>query len=413
MSETLGKTYYIMLVFMIITGTFNTVFTKLQNSYYDQVAGASFSHPWFQSLLMFIGEFYCAIIWLFAKSYFRSKEDEEKKEYLINNPRSSIATKPELPEVSPFLFLITCLCDVIGTTLLNFALLMMAGSVFQMLRGGIIIVTCVFLILFLKKHPKNYQWLGVGIVFIGIFIVGLSSQLDNHNSSKKKEETKPLGIILLIFSLLFQGFQFIYQEKILLSYKCHPMQLVAWEGTWGILIFVILLPIFQFIPCNFEGMDKVCSGNAEGKFYLENTSFALKQTTTKIPLLLFAIGQTFSIGAFNFFGIMLVKYSSAAARAVMDSGRTVLVWLFFLVVPMASGDVLEHFLWLELIGFIVMVGGQLIYNGLIPIPIFGFDKHLKVKPKDEENNLITHENTEDEEEDTVQKIDLRRSFVHS
>jgi len=417
MSENLGKAYYVMLVFMIITGTFNTVFTKLQNVSYDKILGASFSHPWFQSLLMFMGEFYCAIVWIFAKNYFRNKDEEEKREYIINHPKSSMATKPELPEVPPYIFLVTCGCDIIGTTLLNFALLNMAGSVFQMLRGGIIIVTCLFLVIFLKKNPKNYQWLGVGIVFLGIFIVGLSSQLDKKADSESQgEKTSFLGIIMLLCSLLFQGFQFIYQEKILINYKCHPMQLVAWEGTWGLLIFIVLLPIFQFIPCNFDGREKVCSGNTEGEFYLENTVFALKQCGDKIPVLLYAIGQTFSIGSFNFFGIMLVKYSSAASRAVMDSARTVLVWIFFLLVPMTNGKTLEHFLWLELVGFIVMVFGQVVYNGLVKIPFLGFDKHFHTHPvEDTEKGLITQEQTEDEdeEEDLVQHVDLRRSFAHS
>ena len=418
--EKLGKAYYIMLILMTITGTFNTVFTKLQNVAYDKILGAPFSHPWFQSFLMFIGEFYCAIIWFFAKNYLVKKEEEEKKEFIINNPKSSMAMKPELPEVSPYRFIIPCACDVIGTTLLNFALLQMAGSVFQMLRGGIVIVTCAFVVIFLKKYPKNYQWLGVGIVFLGIFIVGLSTQVNKSKEDDDNTTTTFLGIIMLIASLFFQGFQFIYEEKILLNYKCHPMQMVAWEGTWGLLTFIVLLPIFQFIPCDFNGKDKVCSGNSKEEYYLENTELAFQQSFDKIPVLLYAIGQTISIAGFNFFGIMVVKYSSSATRAVMDNARTVLVWIFFLLVPMSSGKILEQFSWLELLGFFIMVFGQVIYNGLVVVPFWGFNSHVHAHHKDEEKGLITQdegksddEEEEDEDKEAIKQIDLRRSFIHS
>jgi len=373
---------------MVITGTLNTVFLKLQNSAFERILNQPFSHPWFQSILMFIGEFYCALLWLCLKGYFRRSEQLERERALAQNPHMEDVSLPDAP---PWLFMISCGCDLIGSTLLNFALLNMAGSIFQMLRGGIIIVTCVFMIIFLKKSPRNFEWLGVGFVFLGVFMVGLASQIDPDNGSG--DETNILGILMLVFSLLFQGFQFIYQERILIKYKCHPMQLVAWEGTWGLIAFLIILPIFEFIPCNFGGREKVCSVNQDGEYFLEQTVFAFEQMVDKIPILIYTIGQTFSICGFNFFGIMLVKYSSAATRSVMDSTRTVLVWVFFLLVPMANGSTLEHFLWLQLAGFVVMLFGQIVFNGIVKIPILGFDKHFKKTEDDAlmDQNLLTKE----------------------
>jgi drug/metabolite transporter (DMT)-like permease len=214
--------FYIMMALMVITGTLNTIFLNLQNKAYDTILNAKFNHPWFQTILMFIGEFYCAILWAFKKKAIRAEEEQK----LIDNPKNTYLSLPEPPV---WVFLISCMCDLVGSTLLNFALLNMAGSVFQMLRGGIIVVTCVFMIIFLKKYPRNFEWLGVGIVFIGVFLVGLASQLKKDDGNTV--ETNILGIIMLLISLLFQGFQFIYQEKILIKYRTHPMQLVAWEGT--------------------------------------------------------------------------------------------------------------------------------------------------------------------------------------
>ena len=263
LNESQRKTYFILLGIMILTGTLNTIFLRLQNRAYTHILDASFQHPYVQSLIMFIGESYCAILWFVYRNKIRKDEEEE----LIKNGEEP----DERPEAPVYLFLFSCLCDVVGSTLLNFALIMMATSVFQMLRGGIIIITCIFTILFLKRMPKNYQWLGVGLVFLGVFLVGLASQ------SGKENETKFLGILLLLLSLLFSGFQFVYQEIILVKYKCASLQLVAWEGIWGLIIFIILLPALEWIPCNFDKAKDVCSQNEDGDFYMENTIFAFKQ----------------------------------------------------------------------------------------------------------------------------------------
>lgn len=440
-----GTLYFILMLLMVITGTFNTVFLKLQNSAFKEILGKPFLHPWFQSILMFLGEFYCAIMWIVYKKWFLKEGDDnhksERKESINNDKKEDLIVKKEenvktdnhdsnehhdnivvkkkphyesmierksvyedadnLPEVKPWYFLIPCGCDLIGSTLLNFALLNMAGSVFQMLRGGIIIITAIMCIIFLKTYPKNFQWLGVGTVFIGIFLVGLATQLDTTETT---ETTNFLGIILLIISLLFQGFQFIYEESTLSKYKCHALQVIAWEGTWGFLAFIILLPIFEFIPCNFSGKETFCSVNEKGEYYLEQTIFAFRQMAAQWQLFLYCIFQTFSICFFNLFGIMIVEYSSSTTRSVMDSTRTVLVWIFFLIVPMADGKLLEHFLVLELIGFLILLFGQLVFNGIIVIPLFGFDKHFKNKDNEEENLLVEDDQNEKSEEDSLKTI---------
>ena len=385
-SQEFSKIYYIMMGLMVIFGALNTIFLNLQNEYKEKILNLPFQHPWFQSIIMFIGEFYCALMWICFKHKFLAAESEEEKE----------ETK-DLPEASPFLFIISMGSDLVGSTLLNFALLNMPSSIFQMLRGGIIVITCIYMILFLKKYPKNYQWLGVGFVFVGIFLVGLSSMLYKDNG---KKSANPFGIIMLLVSLLFQGFQFVFQEKILSKYKCHPMQLVAWEGTWGFLAFLIILPIFEFIPLSagFKDLGSP-SPNIKDKYYLEQTIFAFKQMFNTLPVFFFCFFQTFSICGFNFFGIMLTKLSSSATRSVMDSTRTIIVWLFFMLVPVPRDNpkdrYLESFIWLQLVGFIILVFGQLVYNGIIKIPILGFDKHFKNSETDEkENKLITQEGSE-------------------
>ena len=138
------RTFYMYLLIMIITGATNTIFVKLQNTQHPEILGAPFAHPWFQSLQMFIGESYCAILWFIFKDKIKKQEEEE----IIKEGKEL----DDRPEPSIFIFLFTCSCDVLGTTLLNFALLMMASSIFQMLRGGVIIITCLFTVIFFCRY---------------------------------------------------------------------------------------------------------------------------------------------------------------------------------------------------------------------------------------------------------------------
>jgi hypothetical protein len=83
----------------------------------------------------------------------------------------------------------------------------------------------------------------------------------------------------------------------------------------------------------------------------------------------------------------VTKHASAAQRSTIDTSRTVLIWIFFLAVPI-YGAHLEHFKLLQLFGFIFLVFGTLVYNEILIIPYFGFDKNTKegIKKRQEEHD---------------------------
>lgn len=360
-----SKKYYIYLLIMIVSGACNTIFIKLQNDSYEDILNEKFSHPWFQSFVMFIGESYCAILWFSMKKKLKQEEDDEK---IAKGEEIDTRDEPPL-----YVFLITSSFDLLGTTCLNFALALMPASIFQMLRGGIVIVTTIFTIVFLKRKPKNFQWLGVGVVFLGVFLVGLSSQIESKSSDNN--QTSYLGIFLVLFSLLFTGSQFVFQEKILSSYRVYPLQLVAWEGIFGSSLSLIFMIIFNFTPCP-SSLSETCSKRGDSLTF-EKPIFALEQVFDKVPMIFYVLGNTISIAFFNLFGILIVKYASSATRSVMDSARTILIWLFFLFVPVRGHT--TDFYQLQLTGFIVLVIGQLIYNQLVTVNFFNFDEAIKEK----------------------------------
>lgn len=70
-----------------------------------------------------------------------------------------------------------------------------------------------------------------------------------------------------------------------------------------------------------------------------------------------------SIASFNATGVAITKYATAAQRSTVDTSRTLVIWC----VSLALGW--EQFLWPELIGFLLLVSGTLIYNEIYVVPI--------------------------------------------
>merc|ERR1719436_995500 len=116
-----------------------------------------FEHPYFQSLLMMIGEFLCLIAFFLAKTIKRDGEETNVQ----NAPKH--------------VFMVACLLDWTATTLVNMAYVLIAASVVQMTRGAIVIFTCLFSVIFLGRRQHGYHIAGVSLVFLGITFVSLSA----------------------------------------------------------------------------------------------------------------------------------------------------------------------------------------------------------------------------------------------
>ena len=59
------------------------------------------------------------------------------------------------------------------------------------------------------------------------------------------EPVNPIGILLVVISQLFAGGLYIVEEKLLGDYYLDPLKVVGLEGLWGLLMTLIILPIFQ------------------------------------------------------------------------------------------------------------------------------------------------------------------------
>ena len=373
---------YLLIILMVITGSINTIFNKILQKLktLDQLFEG---HHWIITYGMFCGElvsifFYAYIVFNRKKNMAQQKliegqENEEEGE-TVPQPPSSEKKNPPVP--TNLIFAITAGCDLLATTINTFGLTYLTTSMFQMMRGLELFFVCLWSKIFLKNPIYRHAILGIGSLIFGLGLVGLSAVLfDDKNVAKNPA----VGIALLCTSQFFSSTEYVFQEKFIKHYDVHPFQLVGFEGLWGVLMYTILLVIFQFVSCDSwtktlrEG---ICSVDDKENYHIEDTKFAFRQMWNRKAILVVYIFYVVSIALYNIVGINLTKLVSSTARAVVDTVRTVFIWLFFLFIHPVDGTK-ETFRPLQFVGFCFLVFGTLVYNEILVLRFWNLDYYTR------------------------------------
>jgi drug/metabolite transporter (DMT)-like permease len=95
-------------------------------------------HPFVQTTLMFFSEMLCGVI------YYSSK------------PKCSKWSERGKKKVSPLMFILPALLDSLGAACLYTGLSQIAASVYQMIRGFIVVVTASLTVVIFKRKLLNH-----------------------------------------------------------------------------------------------------------------------------------------------------------------------------------------------------------------------------------------------------------------
>ena len=315
-------------------------------------------------------------LYIYNQKKKNSSENRDKLDDEQQNEEEDTDSRPPVP--TNLIFSFTALCDLLASTLFTFGLTYLTSSMYQMMKTFQLFFVCLMSKVILKKEIYRHQYFGVGILTLGLFIVGLNSILKDDTQVAKDPV---VGIILTLLALFFSSIENIVQEKFMNKYKVHPSQLVGFEGLWGIIMYTILLIVFQYISCddwNEILKEGICFQNDKNKTYIEDSIFALEQMGDNVALLILYIFFVISIALYNLVGINLTKLVSSTARVVVDEVRTVFIWLFFILFTPVDGTH-EEFHYLQLVGYIILVLGTLIYNEILVIPFYNLDYNTRDK----------------------------------
>ena len=173
---------------------------------------------------MFLGEFICLII--FTIKSLCSKNGGFSQQ-----------------NINPLYMAIPASCDLCGSSLVLVALTMSALSVYQMIRGSMVVITAIIALIFLGRKQYAHHWLSLSFIVTGVAIVGVVSILSSKDGGDTST-TSLLGILILMISICISGGQMVIEEKILGGRTLDPLFVVGFEGFWGLCLMSFLLPLF-------------------------------------------------------------------------------------------------------------------------------------------------------------------------
>ncbi|KAF9900975.1 hypothetical protein EC991_006698 [Linnemannia zychae] len=400
---------------MLVAGTANTVITKYQDMACvkncdnpDPRTHEHFEQPIWQTLNMFMGETLClvaaSVFAFIAEKYGRAKwaslvlDDEEEEDVLaavesdglISSPptahghghgHATPLKKKKLEGPLVLLLWLPTLCDMTASTLMNVGLIYCAASVYQMLRGALVIFTGLLSVFFLGRRLLAYEWFALFTIVAGIATVGLASvitpatnNLTDNTEPDSEEAIKAakaiLGIFLVLFAQIFTATQFVVEEKFLSGYQIAPLRAVGYEGLFGTITVLVAMPILHF----------TVGVSHPGSYFDLNAGW--EQIKTYPQIWIPSIVMLFSISSFNFFGISVTKTICATSRSTIDSCRTLFIWAISLYLGW------EKFIPLQVLGFALLVYGTFVFNGVI-------EPHVCAPPKalhPEEQRSLLHSN---------------------
>ncbi|KAJ8921116.1 hypothetical protein NQ315_013586 [Exocentrus adspersus] len=333
-------------VVMVITGSINTLSTKwadeIDSKGKDGVV-KKFNHPFFQASSMFLGELCCLIAFkILYKVYSLRSDGTEDVHELTKGNRN----------FNPLILFIPAMCDMTATSIMYIGLNLTYASSFQMFRGSVIIFVGLLSVGFLDRVLKNREWTGIFFVIAGLAIIGVADFVSKDTNTDNHGKNDIItGDMLIVIAQIITAIQMVVEEKFVAGQDIPPLQAVGWEGLFGFLVLGFLQIPFYFIHAGPPVTDHV--GDR-----LEDAIDAFVQIGHSWKLGLAVTGTIISIAFFNFAGISVTKELSATTRMVLDSVRTIFIWIFSLAF------LGQKFHWLQLIGFIFLLVGMCLYNGI-------------------------------------------------
>lgn len=333
---------------MVITGSINTLSTKWADRQSAEGRDGkyhSFDHPFLQAVGMFLGEFSCLIAFQIIKTFNRVRRPNQEQN--LGNQ-----------SFNPLIFLPPALCDMCGTSLMYVGLNLTYASSFQMLRGAVIIFTALLSVAFLGSTIRKVMWTGIFIILVGLALVGVSDIIFGQSDAQTDTNGIIAGDLLIIMAQIIAAVQMVYEEKFVTRYSIPAMQAVGWEGFFGFIVLGILNIIFFYIDAG--AFSKLPTHK------LEDPIDAFIQIGNNWRILLATVGNIVSIAFFNFAGISVTKELSATTRMVLDSVRTLFIWLITLFLAW------QEFQILQLVGFFILLSGMCLYNNIIIVPAFKY-----------------------------------------
>ena len=334
------------------------------------------THPLIVSLIMFISELICGLIELIiyliqkicglrnnAKNMNKKKETEiyYNKLYYIDKSISDKSKEHSYLAVHLFL-LYSSFIDFFCYTFISLFCVnseVESNNTHIEMRIAPIFFMHFLSALMFKTSTYRHQKVSIIIVGIGFSCFIIRTYLKRQPS--------------LMYYLYFLIIQFIYSLKqisdkyIMDKMFFTPLVILFFQGLYGVGISIIFIFIGSFFPC--YPICSFCEGEQFESFATFNTVFANSNTIGYLLLLLFS--STF----LNIALMLTKKYFTLSHRSVADTMNAVCTYALLFVNVKSIVWSTENYL--NIVGYILILFGCLIFNEMIIFHFCGLDKDTK------------------------------------
>lgn len=239
----------------------------------------TFEQPVLQTAQMFVGEVGCWLVvgvmaaWQKYKSSRSPKADGYQAVDAADDDNDAASIHSDHPLVQPakrsgvpdgllrgygiLLLALPAICDILGTTLVNAGLFMVAASIYQMTRGALVLFVGLFSVVFLQRKLHLFQWVSLIGVVAGVALVGLAGVIwpDTKGALKQAADDAAsvdalraaLGVVLIAGAQIFTATQFVLEEFLLERSSIEAIEVVGWEGLFGLAVTLIGMLVLHLV----------------------------------------------------------------------------------------------------------------------------------------------------------------------
>jgi drug/metabolite transporter (DMT)-like permease len=350
---------------MLVFGTATVVIQKLIFSFTakgsDPPTVHTFEKPWFQTEAMFLGMMLCLVVFEVKRCINRYKASSAMRQALLKGDEPAEAPKA-MSHMKYYLYVLApAMCDLLATCLMNIGLLWIPASVWQMLRGSMVIFSAILSVVFLKRRLWAYNWVGIGFVLTGLIMVAVACLNGNSTNTHSSTGQELLGILLVVGAQVIQASQIVIEEFLLKNVKAEPSLIVGLEGFWGSIVCSLLLIPVYYIPTT----------SAIGRKFHENTLDTFTMMGNSAQITCTFLLYVFAILGYNLFGMMVTQTFTAVHRTIMEAIRTACIWVTNLIIHYAIdpkyGEKWVTWSFMQVGGFCMLLLGMFVYNKVLKL----------------------------------------------
>mmetsp|Transcript_2785 Transcript_2785/g.6407 ORF Transcript_2785/g.6407 Transcript_2785/m.6407 type:complete len:359 (+) Transcript_2785:210-1286(+) len=276
--------------------------------------------------------------------------------------------KPSLWQ-SAVMISVPAIFDLMASLLCFIGLLYNNASVWQMLRGSMIIFSALLSVAFLNRKLKGFHWLGVTLACCAILIIGFANLKTSEATAGSPSSVPPVmvafGMGCILLGQVVQASQIVAEERLLQDIDLHPFLIVGFEGMWGVIGMAVLYAILPYIP-----------GNDNGKMEDMGDTVVMIENNTQLVKVIGV--YIFSVFTYNIVGMYVTASLSAVHRSMLEASRTAIIWAIDLTInyTTSGNDFGEKWVnpwsFVQLGGFVLLVLGQSIYSQILIVPGFTY-----------------------------------------